>query len=383
MTGEQAGLGLSAVPAGRPAWKWLLAVGALALGLVVVDSTVARLRSGGESAWSDAQWIWARESARQAGPVAFMAVRDFELETVPAGAELLIHVDEEYLVHVNGRFVGSGRYGVGVGMHRYAVGELLEAGLNRIVVEARALRGAGGILVALLDPSASAALLVSDADWSIVRAERRGLRQGLVQVQPAEPPEVWGRAPTGRWDRTLPADELRRPGWHLPWMRARLTTADGCRGRFLALAAAAQASAADDAGGPACPWCCPLTSIELDSELEGTLELELERPWRGGSGRRPVLWLDGDPAARVELSSVDGSLVLEASGAAATVIPVPGGRRWRLAGVHRFSRAWVAGVAVTGARALPATGPATEPAQPSRTDDGVWGLELPRRYPGS
>ena len=93
-------------PSGRSA-GWLL----LALGLVLLLSAAerqVRVRLAESSPASGAEWIWADgRVARYTGPRAFYAVRDVHLDTVPPAAEARVLADEEYLLWINGRRVGS------------------------------------------------------------------------------------------------------------------------------------------------------------------------------------------------------------------------------------------------------------------------------------
>ena len=118
----------------------VLAVGLLALGARGVSALVARLTlpTGG------AQWIWVEREWTDRSPAAFYAVRDFFLDAIPARARLLALADPEYVLTLNGRRIGAGQYQpTGTAkLDVYEVGDLLQAGGNRIVVELRSDRGA-------------------------------------------------------------------------------------------------------------------------------------------------------------------------------------------------------------------------------------------------
>ena len=81
--------------------------------------------------------------------MAFYAVRDFELDSPPARASVRILADEAYILYVNGRRVGSGAYFAGAPLDTYPLDLVLRPGWNRVAVELRSGRGAGGLLCAL------------------------------------------------------------------------------------------------------------------------------------------------------------------------------------------------------------------------------------------
>jgi hypothetical protein len=178
----------------------------------------------------DAEWIWADLPARTVTPQAFYAVRDFDLtgsdltgnalrmadlrgadlrglhsRKLPSltgadllGAELRVQADEEYVLHLNGRRVGSNRYRAGDPLDVYPVGDLLHPGANRLVAELRSARGYGGLLAALVDEGGEP-LLVTDASWRVLRRHRPGLLEGRAVLTGSEPAHSWGRPPVGRW----------------------------------------------------------------------------------------------------------------------------------------------------------------------------------------
>lgn len=153
----------------------------------------------------EAAWIWAGLPVSYTEPVAFWAVRDFRVGEVPARAELAILADEEYVVHLNGKRVGSNRYAPGAPVDRYRVEELLVPGGNRLAVELRSGRGSGGLL-ARLDLGGEGRAIVTDETWRIVRRHHPGLLRGWLPVgrpgeEGAEEPYLWGRPPVGRWGR--------------------------------------------------------------------------------------------------------------------------------------------------------------------------------------
>ena len=181
----------------------LLGVLLLAAATRLVSAVSARVAmpTGG------AEWIWVERSRTDRSPAAFYAVRDFFLDEAPGRARLLILADPEYVLTLNGRRVGSGQYQPGgpARLDAYEVGDLLVAGGNRLLVELRSDRGAGGLLAALQDGDGRT-LVRTDGDWRIVARHHFGLIRGLLPVGPDDdleslPAFSWGTPPTGRWGR--------------------------------------------------------------------------------------------------------------------------------------------------------------------------------------
>jgi hypothetical protein len=149
-----------------------------------------------------AQWIWAEGPWEKSPlPTAFLAACDFTLEEAPASARLSIVADEEYLLYVNGRLVGSNRYRAGAPLDVYEVGDLLQEGANRLVAELRSSRGAGGLLAIV--EAAGQAGCPSGASWRIFRRRARGVVRGSMPLGGGEAPRLWGFSPTGRWGKPL------------------------------------------------------------------------------------------------------------------------------------------------------------------------------------
>ncbi len=185
-------------------WRFLATVLALALAAGVTDRFAARLLAPGPGA----QWIWAPGDHGAGEPIAFAAVRDVEL-AAPAPARVAITADETYLLYVNGRRLGAGSYRPGQPLDEYDVGSHLDMGLNRILVELRSTRGAGGFLARIEIGGEEPRTLVTDEGWQIFRRYDPGLFSGWSTADGGETPQVWQRAPTGRW--RLAASPRSRP----------------------------------------------------------------------------------------------------------------------------------------------------------------------------
>jgi hypothetical protein len=185
----------------------VLAMGLLALGTRAVSAIVARLTlpTGG------ARWIWVERERTDRSPIAFYAVRDFFLDAVPPRARLLALADPEYVLTLNGKRIGAGQYvpmdsGPQVAkLDVYEVGDLLQVGGNRLIVELRSDRGAGGFLAAIQDGDGKT-LVRTDGDWRIFERHHFGLLRGWLPLGPSgglesEPAFSWGLPPIGRWGR--------------------------------------------------------------------------------------------------------------------------------------------------------------------------------------
>lgn len=183
----------------------LLATAALALVSRELPALASRLfqPTGG------AQWIWETRDRNDASPAAFYAVRDFELPSPPERARLLVTADPEYVLHLNGKRVGSGGYQPGAGLDVYEVGPLLLPGGNRLVAELRSDRGAGGFLASLVDRETGDLLLGTDERWRIVRRQQLGLVRGWLPLGDAEKAHCWGYPPVGRWGLPIAGPEKR------------------------------------------------------------------------------------------------------------------------------------------------------------------------------
>ncbi len=175
--------------------------------LAVIERSLGPRVVAGRLPTAAAQWIWAGADDRGLTPRAFHAVRDFDLAAPPPAAEALILADEEYILYLNGERVGSNRYRPGAPLDRYAVAHLLRAGRNRVLVELRSGRRAGGLLFRL--SGADGLEIESGPDWAIALRHRElHFDPGEPLVRP-HPPRVWGSPPVGRW--RLPTAGAPRP----------------------------------------------------------------------------------------------------------------------------------------------------------------------------
>jgi hypothetical protein len=193
---------LSDVRHARPR-AWLVAgVVVLVLALAAQLRPVLRARA---LPTGTAQWIWQPFDARDHNPAAFYAARDFALGSPPSRARLLIAADEGYVVTLNGKRIGAGGFSPGAQggapLDVYEVGPLLLPGGNRLLVELRSARGAGGLLASLLDEASGRQLVGTDRHWRILRRHELGLVRGWLPIRGGEPALCWGYPPIGRWGR--------------------------------------------------------------------------------------------------------------------------------------------------------------------------------------
>lgn len=193
--------GSSAGRSGRRLWPAFLLVllAALALQWTWVAARESRQPTG------EAAWIWMNHVNRWSGPKTGWAMRDFELETVPAGATVTVLGDEEYVLYLNGERVGSNRYTPEAKPDRYEVGPLLVAGRNRLAAELRSSRGFGAFLLTLSVAGGEEPLVVTDASWQISPRYFKRLFRPDLDFEGRFPAVVVGRPPFGRWGSTAGA----------------------------------------------------------------------------------------------------------------------------------------------------------------------------------
>ncbi len=144
-----------------------------------------------------AQWIWAVPDRQGVTPLAFQAARDFDLAAPPAEARVHVLADEEYLLYVNGARVGGNRYRPGAGVDSYEVAPLLVSGANRLLLELRSGRRAGGLLLRLV--GSDGLDVVSGPEWRILLRNRQQHLDPANRLVEPRRPWVWGAPPIGRW----------------------------------------------------------------------------------------------------------------------------------------------------------------------------------------
>lgn len=192
---------------GRPSRLFLIAA-LVAIFLAVVEEGWHAVASRRSEPGLGACWIWIDDvPVEGAEPRSFFAVRDLQIAEPPRQAWMSIVADEVYVLYINGQQVGANVYRPPATADLYRVETLLRPGTNRFVVEARSLRGAGGVLASLRFDEPHHVVLETDGSWRIlprfepaILAPEQTLSQGL-------PPKIWGRPPTGRWRVAAPPGE--------------------------------------------------------------------------------------------------------------------------------------------------------------------------------
>ncbi len=335
-------------------WRFLTAVLALALAAAGAERFAAWLFEPGPSAC----WIWAAGDYGDGEPIAFFAVRDLEL---PASgpARVAITADETYLLYVNGRRLGAGSYRRGQPLDEYQVGDFLKPGLNRILVELRSSRGAGGLLARVELEGDDPRTVVTDAGWRIFRRNDPGLFGGWSTLAGGEAPQIWQPAPTGRWRvaaarraRPIPFQGFPPPLRHRPLRHRKHAGAswldlDWSRRRIPALG--------------------PQQVYDWGEEVEGYLAFDL----RSDEGEPGLVYFASSRPPDPKTRSPD-----------AVVLSAPGRRHWEDAYPRRFRYLLVVGAEPFSWIELEALGgtAARELAAPGGGSDGVFGLEPPRSY---
>jgi len=147
-----------------------------------------------------AQWIWKDTDWDDHQPAVFYLARDFDLAASPASARLLVTADEEYVLTLNGRRIGAGFFQPGALLDVYEAGPFLLPGANRLTVEVRSARGAGGLL-ARLEDGGGHLLVATDDRWRLFSSYELGLERGWLPLGRGVPVYCWGYPPMGRWGR--------------------------------------------------------------------------------------------------------------------------------------------------------------------------------------
>jgi hypothetical protein len=282
-----------------------------------------------------AEWIWSGDARRERSPSAFWAARDFTLDAVPKRAILYVQADPEYVLWLNGRRIGAGRFVVGAPLDGYEVAPLLSLGTNRLLAQLRSDHGAGGFLLSLEERPGGRQLLASDPAWTILRRDDPNLLRGFRPLEGGTPAYSWSFPPIGRWGRP-------RLGAVRPL-------------RFERSAAHSSASEPSRSGVSG-------RSVRFDWGAEpkvGRLALEVE------------------PQEAIQVAV----LRVEEGGIAPTAISVilmPNQRVWLEPQVRQFRAVEIVGTPkIEAARVLPPDGPEDRIAQPSGPPQGLLGLAPP------
>jgi hypothetical protein len=341
----------SAVRSPRRRWGAI----ALTTTLIVLGLALAARALPGARARSlptaGAQWIWKDMDWDDHQPTVFYLLRDFDLAAPPASARLLVTADEEYVLTLNGRPLGAGAFQPGAILDVYEAGPSLRPGTNRLMVEVRSARGAGGLLASLMD-GAGRMLVGTDDRWRIFPGYELGLARGWLPLDRGVPVYCWGYPPMGRWGRP-------RPGPLKPGL-----------GEIAGVPVPAVAAVARPPVLPTIPGRPPGSPVLYDwgREVTGYLSLELA----------PA----AEPAATAEMAKAllftgDSPPDPLGSNPTASILIAPGGRRWLDARPRRFRYALILGLVPAASLAvLPV--PAAQVPPPQAPDPrGILGIVPP------
>jgi hypothetical protein len=217
-------------------------------------------------AMSPAQWVWAPGEWRNPRPVAFFAAADFYLADDGQPVLLSVAGDEEFVASVNGKVVARGFFEDDVAVRAVDLAEVVRPGGNRVVIEARSARGAGGLRA--LIRQGDRVVAASDRTWRVFRRLEPGLQRGWLPLAGGEPVLVWGAPPVGRWGQQRLAAEIERAASELP-----VEPTSVMRGRSLA---------------PRTPWRRDWPSEAITPALRGASLVDFGRPVEGYLGLRYV-----------------------------------------------------------------------------------------------
>lgn len=158
-----------------------------------------------------AEWIWQRHELARRMPVAFFAVRDFELPANRYYTHIKIAGDPRYTFWLNGSEVGGRATGEMPTLDEYDVGTIARTGTNRLVVAVRSVDGVGGLLAAIDISPETANYIVTGSDWKIFERWNDGLiLRDPPDVRP-QTPMLLGRPPLRRWNYLQKAAGIRAP----------------------------------------------------------------------------------------------------------------------------------------------------------------------------
>lgn len=146
----------------------------------------------------EASWIWAPHRINRNMPVAFFAVRDFDLPAGRNWTRIKILGDPEYTLYFNGKRIGGHRSADDRQLDVFDVSGLARDRGNRIVVAVRSTNGVGGLIVAVDIKPEIENFIVSGPEWKIFK--RWDHRLPIHDVGASVAPMIIGEPPAGRWN---------------------------------------------------------------------------------------------------------------------------------------------------------------------------------------
>lgn len=179
---------------------WFRAAGAVFVAVALVSFFSGFFRAQFHRATGEASWIWPETKLSSGAPLAFFAVREFEVPLNPPFVRIKIACDPEYALYFNGEVVGRALEGSRSTLDVYDVTALAKQGEpNRIVVAVRSSNGVGGLIAAVDYAPIRENDIVTDGSWKLVAEWRDDLPlrdSGL----PTLPVRLLGPPPFGRWN---------------------------------------------------------------------------------------------------------------------------------------------------------------------------------------
>ncbi len=140
------------------------------------------------------QWIWYSSRVPEPTPLRFCGDPGFRVARERPAARLAkVFVDSEHVLYVNGVRAGAGLAAPGDPLALYEVAPLLDAGRNRVAIEAASATGSAGILFSL-DLEALRA-----GRGRLGRAVAGGPRAAALAAGGRYRPVIWGRPPQHPW----------------------------------------------------------------------------------------------------------------------------------------------------------------------------------------
>lgn len=151
-----------------------------------------------------AEWIWARTELSRDQPLAFFAVRDFDLPPNRLFTRIKIAADPQYELFFNGRAIGARRESEQVKLDTFDVSPLARDGRNRMVVALRSTNGVGGLIAAVDIAPEVENYVITDGGWKIFRRWHPEIAVRDARGEQPEPPMLFGEPPLGRWNYLQP-----------------------------------------------------------------------------------------------------------------------------------------------------------------------------------
>lgn len=331
---------------------FLSALAALAISAGFVDSRLGSWRGHSPSGLEDASWLWLERAARRGEPLAFFAARDVELAG-PGAFRLTVAADESYVLWVNGRPVGSGVWQGQADI--YDLSEHLDGGWNRLMIELRSERGAGGFIAGLSAAGQEAPVLVSDHSWRLFEKEALPLLRGHRRLEDlaGKSPVAWNGILTGRWRFV---GETRRPTFD----RAQVFD-ESCPRRVRYPTAGSVWSDLD--GGCVLPALGEQVIFDFGETVEGFLEIG-----QSANATPALIYFGLEDQGLVPPHERRPDWVM---------VPLMGAETWRDAEKRRFRYLAIYGWTAS-ARVAVLPSPAGWPVAADRHDGGVFGLRPAR-----